>query len=149
CASIRCPLRGRGTFSSSTTTMRSAASTTISGASWRCRCMTSGNDRTDASGPGPGRTRLKRLLASALDPERTLSLQLGRLLVAAAVIGFWEWGSGRLFESFYFSKPSLIARQFLVELGDPGFYRDLGITALQMVLGYGIGAATGIALGVL
>src|SRR5687767_9995122 len=87
-------------------------------------------------------------LPRIFDAERPLSVNAGRMALALAIIAAWEFGADRLFESFYFSKPSLIALKFWNEIFDPGFYRDLWITAMEMVLGYTFGALAGVALGV-
>ncbi|MEP9379904.1 ABC transporter permease [Aquabacter sp. CN5-332] len=79
----------------------------------------------------------------------TLSVQAGRIVLAAIVFALWEFGSGRLFDAFYFSKPSLIFLKIASELGASGFYVDLLVTAQEMVAGYTIGAVAGVALGVL
>lgn len=93
----------------------------------------------------PSRAALARLF----DAESALAVQLGRIALAVVVLALWELGSGRLFDPFYFSRPSALIVQFGDELVDHGFYRDLGVTALEMALGYGFGAVSGIAGGVL
>jgi ABC-type nitrate/sulfonate/bicarbonate transport system permease component len=65
------------------------------------------------------------------------------------LFGTWELAAGRLFDPFYFGKPSLIASQFAKEFIDPSFYHDLAVTGLELVLGYAIGALAGIAPGIL
>jgi NitT/TauT family transport system permease protein len=74
---------------------------------------------------------------------------LGRIALALFFIGVWQVASGPILDPFYFSSPFLIARQIVFELIDPSFYRDLWVTAVEFVLGYGIGGLLGIALGIL
>src|SRR5258706_4812905 len=74
---------------------------------------------------------------------------LGRVIGAAILFGLWEFGSGRLFDVFYFSKPSLIFLKVARELGTLGFYDDLWVTTQEMAAGYGIGVVAGVSLGVL
>jgi len=78
-----------------------------------------------------------------------LGVNVGRLLLALAVLGYWQFGANRLFDPFYFGTPLGIAKQLLSEIQNPDFYVDLGVTAAEMVAGYGIGAGAGIVLGVL
>jgi NitT/TauT family transport system permease protein len=74
---------------------------------------------------------------------------LGRLLLAAVLLGLWQFGAGRLFDPFFFATPLLVAKQLLKEITDAGFYHDLMITAIEMAAGFAIGAGGGIVLGVL
>src|SRR5258706_6618238 len=74
---------------------------------------------------------------------------LGRVIGAAILFGLWEFGSGRLFDVFYFSKPSLIFLKVARELATLGFYVDLWVTTQEMAAGYRIGVVAGVALGVL
>ncbi len=102
------------------------------------------------SGTRPARTsgQARRRSRRPALPTGRVSVLVGRILLAAVVLGAWELGSGRLWDPFYFSRPSLILAKIGGEVADPGFYADLGITALEMVVGFGIGALAGIAIGV-
>ena len=77
------------------------------------------------------------------------SVRIGRIVLAFVVLGAWELGSGRLWDQFYFSKPSLIVLKIGREVIDGGFYLDLWITGAEMFAGFAIGALAGVALGVL
>jgi NitT/TauT family transport system permease protein len=81
--------------------------------------------------------------------NRSLQIQIGRLLCAIVILGGWEFGSGWLWDPFYFSKPSLILVKLAHEFVDKGFYKDLWVTAIEMIAGYSIGAFAGIGIGVL
>jgi sulfonate transport system permease protein len=81
--------------------------------------------------------------------ENVASVQVSRLLFALVFLGAWQFGADRLFDSFFFSTPARILAQVGRELVDPGFYRDLGVTSLEMVVGFTVGAGCGIGLGVL
>ena len=81
--------------------------------------------------------------------SRTTQIQLARVICAVVVLGAWEGGSGRLWDPFYFSKPSLILVKMAHEFVNPGFYADLWVTAIEMAAAYGIGALAGIGIGVL
>jgi NitT/TauT family transport system permease protein len=82
-------------------------------------------------------------------PDNARAVHIGRLLFAVFFLGLWEFGAGRLFDTFFFSSPSLIFAQVWWELIDPGFYRDLAVTAIEMGIGFTIGALSGIGLGVI
>ena len=98
-----------------------------------------------APAAGVGRPRpARRMLPAALG-----SVQLGRAVLTLVALGSWELGSGRLWDPFYFSKPSLILLKVAQEVIAPGFYNDLWVTGVEMFSGFAIGALTGIALGVL
>jgi NitT/TauT family transport system permease protein len=98
---------------------------------------------TTQSRPAP------RPAAPAFSPDNALSVNVSRFLFAAFFIGLWELGADRLFDSFFFSAPSRIFAQVARELVTAGFYRDLGVTAAEMGIGFAVGAGCGIGLGVL
>jgi len=95
----------------------------------------------------PGPTGVKRGFKDALNTP--LGVNAGRMILAAVVLAFWQLGANRVFDPFYFGTPLGIAKQLLSEIQNPDFYTDLGVTAAEMVAGYGIGAGAGIILGVL
>lgn len=95
--------------------------------------------------PAPRRPGLRRWF----DADRPWAVNAGRIAAVIVLFGTWELGAGRLFDIFYFSKPSLIVAQLAHEVVDPGFYRDLGVTALELALGYASGGAAGVAFGIL
>jgi NitT/TauT family transport system permease protein len=96
------------------------------------------------------RTSSARHIARRLfDPDNAWAVNAGRLVTVVVLFALWEVGGGWLFDTFYFSKPSLIAEAFAKEVVDPDFYRDLGTTMLELVIGYASGAAAGVVLGIL
>jgi NitT/TauT family transport system permease protein len=97
----------------------------------------------------PRAARAPRAPAPWFSPENGASVQLSRILFALMFLAAWEFGADRLFDSFFFSTPLRILAQVARELLDPGFYRDLGVTALEMGVGFTVGAGSGIGLGVL
>ena len=127
---------------------------TRSGMNWRPSLMTSVDTPTDPALAGDAASpaapaAASRPEASWWSPENTVSVNVSRILFALFFLGLWEFGAGRLFDTFFFSSPSRIFAQVGRELVDPGFYRDLGVTAAEMGIGFGIGAGCGIGLGVL
>jgi len=115
--------------------------------------MTIANTPTDDATPG-AIDRLpapvsRRPALSWWSPDNAASINVSRFLFAAFFLSLWEFGADRLFDSFFFSTPSRIFVQVGRELIDPGFYRDLRVTALEMGVGFAVGAGGGVGLGVL
>jgi NitT/TauT family transport system permease protein len=81
--------------------------------------------------------------------DSSLSVQLGRIVLVVLILGVWEFGAGRWFDIFFFSKPSLIIMFLFKEVVDPQFYVDLGVTGMELLMGYVIGGVGGVVLGVL
>ncbi len=102
--------------------------------------------RIDTHVPATG-ARRRRSFNELL--QTSVGVNAGRLVLAAVVLAYWQFGANRLFDPFYFGTPLAIAKQLLSEIQNPEFYSDLGVTAAEMVAGYGIGAGAGIILGVL
>jgi NitT/TauT family transport system permease protein len=97
-----------------------------------------------AAGAPPRRAR-----PAWFSPDNAVSVQVSRVVFAAVVLGAWQYGADRWFDSFYFSTPLKIFQQVGQELIAPGFYHDLWVTTFEMILGFGIGAGGGMVLGVL
>ena len=75
-----------------------------------------------------------------------VKLMLARLALAALILGVWEYGTGRWFDAFWFSSPSLIARHFYTWVqGD--LIGHLIITLRETFIGYAAGTLIGITLG--
>jgi NitT/TauT family transport system permease protein len=91
----------------------------------------------------------RRSVRWLLDADNVWAVNGARLFTLIGLFALWEIGGGWLFDTFYFSKPSLIAKAFAIELADPLFYRDLATTGLELALGYVLGGVAGIVLGIL
>jgi NitT/TauT family transport system permease protein len=77
----------------------------------------------------------------------TLKVTLLRVLLAATILGAWEFASGRFIEPIFLSSPLLVAQR-LVELFVTGeIFMHLQATVTAVVQGYVIGAVVGIGLG--
>lgn len=105
---------------------------------------------TTAASMGPGTASA----APAAQPLKWLRGQrakviAGQIAFASAFLALWQFGAGRLFDVFFFSTPLAVLNQIGRELVDPGFYSDLGVTALEVASAFVFGATAGIALGVL
>ena len=85
---------------------------------------------------------------SSLQLGRSAKVRLARLLLLVSIFGFWELASGRLFSTFWLSKPSLIAVYIWdwVVYGD--FYRHLYFTMGSMLTGFAVGTVLGLVCGV-
>lgn len=71
-----------------------------------------------------------------------------QVLVGVAIIGGWEFASGRLIDTFFVSKPSLVAAELLKQAATGTLWSDLWITLVRETLvGYVIGASLGIVAG--
>jgi NitT/TauT family transport system permease protein len=75
-----------------------------------------------------------------------------RLLQIAVFVAFgliWEIASRTFADPFYISSPLRVAQVLAGDLQNAGFWRDLGITLRELLLGYLFGAAGGIATAVM
>jgi len=94
-----------------------------------------------------GDTASSPVSKSLFDPGNALSVNISRLILMGLLVGAWEIGATWWFDPFFFSKPSLIVVKFFNELFQPGLYRDLWVTAVELFFGYAGGALAGILLG--
>lgn len=98
-------------------------------------------DALDRAGPA-----LTQLLAR-LGPRSAQALLVAA--VAVIVTGVWElgvrWGGVPV---FILPPPSAIAAQLLSMLGQPMFWHDLLVTVTEVLLGYAVGIALAVVLGV-
>jgi NitT/TauT family transport system permease protein len=73
-----------------------------------------------------------------------------QILLAVAILGFWEFASGRLIDSFFVSKPSLVAVDLWKAVESGSLFRDIWVTvARETVVGFAAGAPLAILLGFL
>ncbi len=73
----------------------------------------------------------------------------GQVALIALVMALWHFTSGTLIDRFYIGSPAGVVEVLMNDLVDPRFYRDLRVTGLEMAGGYLLGAASGIAVGLL
>lgn len=73
---------------------------------------------------------------------------IGRLVVFAALVAIWEFGSGTLFPKVWVSSPSAIIDTLMRWIDDGSLWRHLWATLLAAGSGYLIGSALGIMTGV-
>jgi NitT/TauT family transport system permease protein len=80
-------------------------------------------------------------------PRRRLGLLAGQIAVVAIILASWQLASGTLIPLFWISNPSRIATVLWTWIANGSIWPHLGATLGVLALGYGIGAAAGIALG--
>jgi NitT/TauT family transport system permease protein len=84
-----------------------------------------------------------------IERREQLKVLGGRLMVVIICVTLWEILTRTVVDPFFVSSPSRIAGNLVGELTDYGFYRDLYVSGIEMLLGFASGALTGIATGVL
>lgn len=78
-----------------------------------------------------------------------LRLGLWQVLFGLVVLGFWELSSGRLIDTFFVSKPSLVAGFLWQSVLNGSLARDIAVTMRETAIGYAIGAPLAILCGFL
>ncbi|SFA78133.1 NitT/TauT family transport system permease protein [Cohnella sp. OV330] len=76
------------------------------------------------------------------------SVWAGRIVVFVLLIGAWELLSGRAFNAFWLSKPSLIAGRIVEMLGDGDLWYHMSATLQEAIAGLAIGMVGGTLLGI-
>jgi NitT/TauT family transport system permease protein len=72
-----------------------------------------------------------------------------QVLLGLAILGGWEYASDRLIDSFFVSKPSLVAADLARAFQNGSLQRDLSVTLYEAALGFGTGAPIAIVAGFL
>jgi NitT/TauT family transport system permease protein len=90
--------------------------------------------------------------AQTVDPKIKKTQKIDKTLIwqitiLVGLLGTWEVLSGRAFDSFWVSKPSLIISYIYNWIANGDFFRHLNATMTEIVVGYTLGAAFGLALG--
>ncbi len=70
-----------------------------------------------------------------------------RLVLAAVLLGVWEFATGRWIDPFWFSSPFRIGAHLAEILGQADIFRDLWVTMTETFLGYFAGAVLGVVVG--
>ncbi len=78
--------------------------------------------------------------------EKTRVLLL-RLLLAAAILGAWQFASGRLIDAIFLSTPVLVVERLAEMVLTGSIFVHLEATVTEVALGYVMGAVVGLALG--
>lgn len=73
----------------------------------------------------------------------------GQVVVGLALLGGWELASGRLIDTFFVSRPSLVVVELVRQAQVGTLWSDLWVTLVRETLvGYAVGSVLGIASGV-
>ncbi len=78
-----------------------------------------------------------------------MKLLLGRLLLIGILLGLWELSAGTIADEFFISRPSVIAVKFAELIASGRLFFHGGITVVETLSGFVLGAAAGIAVGLL
>ncbi len=98
---------------------------------------------TQASAPlSPAGSRPRAL-------SRATRLRLVRLALVGTLFAVWELGSGRLFSTFWLSKPSLIAAYIANWVASGDFFYHLYFTMTAMLVGFTAGTVLGLVAGMM
>jgi len=76
-------------------------------------------------------------------------LLLYRALFGAALLALWEGASGRLIDPFWVSSPSRVFVYLAEVTGDGSIFHHAAVTLYEVVVGFALGALTGIGFGFL
>ncbi|SDA92672.1 ABC transporter permease [Sinorhizobium sp. NFACC03] len=80
---------------------------------------------------------------------QAVNVRLIQITLLAVILGGWQLGvTSGLIDRFFFPAPLDIVQQVVTWIIDPGFYKHVGITLSETVLGYLIGTGLGVAAGV-
>lgn len=71
-----------------------------------------------------------------------------QVLLGLILAALWQWGSGRVFDEFFFSSPSAIASRLWQWFSDGSIFTHIWATLYATVAGFVIGAVLGLALGI-
>ncbi|MGZ2487785.1 ABC-type nitrate/sulfonate/bicarbonate transport system permease component [Rhizobium pisi] len=80
---------------------------------------------------------------------QAVNVRIIQVVLLVAILGGWQLGvtSGAI-DRFFFPAPYDIVQQVISWVTDPGFYKHVGITLSETVLGYMIGTGLGVGAGV-
>jgi len=79
--------------------------------------------------------------------SRAMKLRIARALLVVALLSMWELASGRLFSTFWVSKPSLIAVYIWDWVVTGDFFYHLYFTMASMLIGFIAGTVLGLLVG--
>ncbi|WP_395711585.1 ABC transporter permease [Reyranella sp.] len=82
--------------------------------------------------------------------RRTFWVWTARLIVLVLFLGSWEWAiQVRLIDPFFFSQPTAIGGFLLDEIRDGSIWPHVFVTLRETLVGFALGAAAGVAAGIL
>jgi NitT/TauT family transport system permease protein len=78
-----------------------------------------------------------------------INIRLIQIALLVVILGGWQLGASTdVIDRFFFPAPFDIVKQVVAWIADAGFYKHVGITLSETVLGYLIGTGLGVAAGV-
>jgi len=86
---------------------------------------------------------------TALELKHQRDTRIGQILLGIGLFLLWEFGSGTLVDQFFVSKPSKIALSFWGMLTKEELLYHMQFTVTEALVGYAIGAGTGLVSGFL
>ena len=79
----------------------------------------------------------------------SVGIYIGRALIVAAILGFWQISSGSLLPKYLMSSPSDVAQRLYDLFRTGTVWSDIGITTEELLLGFGAGVIGGVLVGVI
>jgi len=86
---------------------------------------------------------------NALEQKNRRDTKIGQLVLGLALFCLWEFGSGVIVDQFFVSKPSQIAISIWAMLTKEELLYHMQFTVTEALVGYAIGASTGLLSGFL
>lgn len=88
--------------------------------------------------------------SAARHRKRTIGIWIARAIVLALFLGGWEWAiRTKVIDPFFFSQPSAIADFLVGEFSQGAIWAHIWVTLRETLVGFAIGAAGGVAAGIL
>lgn len=88
--------------------------------------------------------------SAARHRKRTIGIWIARAIVLALFLGGWEWAiRAKVIDPFFFSQPSAIADFLVGEFSQGAIWAHIWVTLRETLVGFAIGAAGGVAAGIL
>jgi NitT/TauT family transport system permease protein len=79
--------------------------------------------------------------------RRRLRILVGQLAIVLGILLLWQLLSGRVIEYFLISNPVDVVARLIVLLGDGEMHHHILVTGQELLLGWGLGAVTGVIAG--
>ena len=111
-----------------------------------------GSDKPNSVGSALMTNLLRAGFAGPILPVNLQAIAVHGIMAykdVASLPALWEIATRSVIDPFFVSSPSRIAGSLFGEITDLGFYRDLYVSGIEMLLGFGLGSLAGIITGVL
>lgn len=108
-------------------------------------------DRFGGSMPEQMEVSMGEEAARIRQRNRTIGIQVARVLFVVLVLAFWQYADGRWVQDFIISSPVKVAMRLIKEFSTGSVWPDISITTQELILGYlfgvVLGTLTGLVLG--